>query len=63
MQKHFKFVLILEKIDQSHYGLELQSEAKIEKILEGYLDLIPSPLPSVNRKIRKSGVQILALEG
>ena len=42
---------------------------KVEKILEGSLiDVIPSPLPSVkiqimDGKIRKSGVQIPALEG
>ena len=34
---------------------------KVEKILEGCLDLIPSPLPSM--KIRKSGIRIPAPEG
>ena len=39
---------------------------KVEKILEGCLDLIPSPLPSMKiqiMKIRKSGIRIPAPEG
>ena len=39
---------------------------KVEKILEGCLDLIPSPLPFMKvqiMEIRNSGIQIPALEG
>ena len=39
---------------------------KVENILGGYIDLIPSPLPSMKiqiMKIRKSGIRIPAPEG
>ena len=52
----------------SDFGTSKRLAGKVEKILEGCLDLIPSPLPSLKiqimgGKIRKSGARIPNPEG